>query len=176
MKPGVKMNILNLLSQNLGQGSRTRTPDDAVPYPDGYRGRIKHAEDLCIACGACVYSCSPSAITIDDHGGQVVTWKYTEDRCTFCGFCVQYCPTKALSFDAVSPAPLTERSQHYLAHSITLGACRECGRPVRIIPDAILTHLYGDPLPVDIAEARGLCERCRQRETGSRFKNAIKGL
>jgi len=170
------MNILNLLSHNLGQGSRTRSPDDAVPYPNGYRGQIQHAVDLCIACGACVYACSPGAITIDESDGQSVQWKYTEDRCTFCGFCVQYCPTAALGFEAVSPAPLTERAQHYLAHTIVLQSCRECGRPVRLLPDAILTRLYGDHLPADIAAARGLCETCRQRMTGDRFKNVLMGL
>jgi hydrogenase-4 component H len=170
------MNILTVLSQNFGRGSRTRKPADAVPYPDGFRGPIHHAEDLCIACGACAYACSPSAIKLDESNPEAVVWKYTEDRCTFCGFCVQYCPTQALSFEAVSPQPLSERSQHYLTHSIALQPCRECGQPMRLIPEVVLKRIYGDPIPEDIVQAQGLCERCRQRATGSRFKKAMINL
>ena len=70
---------------------------------------------------------------------------------------------------AVSPALLSERVQHYLTHSLTLQPCRECGQPFRTIPEMTLLRLYGDPLPEEIAEARGLCERCRQRVAGERF-------
>jgi formate hydrogenlyase subunit 6/NADH:ubiquinone oxidoreductase subunit I len=169
------MNIFNLLSQNLGQGSRTRLPEDAVPYPSGYRGRINHDLSICTACGTCVYACSPKAITIDESSADVSVWQYTEDRCTFCGFCVEYCPTQALSFDPVAPAPLTERPQHYLSHAIPLQPCRECGEPVRSIPEVILIRLYGDPLPEEIAAAQGLCERCRQRVVGDRFMRVLAG-
>jgi hydrogenase-4 component H len=169
------MNILNLLSQNFGQGSRTRTPGNSVPYPAGYRGRIEHALALCTGCGTCAYVCSPSAISIEENSAQVVTWKYTEDRCTFCSFCVAYCPTQALSIEAVSPTLLSERAQHYLSHAITLEPCRECGQPARSIPEMTLIRLYGDPLPEEIAAARGLCERCRQKVTGERFVKALVG-
>jgi len=167
------MNIFNVLSQNFGQGSRTRTPDNSVPYPAGYRGRIEHDAALCTGCGTCAYVCSPSAISIKDNDAQTVTWKYTEDRCTFCSFCVSYCPTQALHIEAVSPTLLSERPQHYLIHSIALQSCRECGQPFREIPYVTLLHLYGDPLPEEIAEARGLCERCRQVFTGERFVKVI---
>lgn len=167
------MNIFHLISKNFNEGSRTRTPGDAVPYPGGFRGQIQHDASVCIACGACAYACSPSAITLDDSSPEVVFWKYTEDRCTFCGYCVQYCPTQALSFAEAAPAPITERAQHYLSHPVALPVCRECGQPYRAIPDALLTRYYGDPLPEDIVAARGLCERCRQRATGGRFMKAI---
>ncbi len=169
------MNILNLLSQNLEHGSRTWKPDEPVPYPSGYRGRLSHAVALCTACGTCVYACSPGAITLDESAAQAPLWNYTEDRCTFCGFCVEYCPTQALSFDQVAPTPLTERAQHYLSHPVVLQPCRECGQPVRAIPDVILSRLYGDPLPEDILAARGLCERCRQRTIGQHFMQTLAG-
>jgi formate hydrogenlyase subunit 6/NADH:ubiquinone oxidoreductase subunit I len=169
------MNVFNVLSQNLNHGSRTRQPDDSVAYPDRYRGRLEHALTLCTGCGTCVYTCSPGAITIDDSDAQVVQWNYTEDRCTFCGFCVAYCPTQALSFAAITPAPLTERKQHYIFHSITLPPCRECGKPVRSIPTPTLVKLYGDPLPADIVDAQGLCESCRQKAIGQRFVKAMVG-
>jgi hydrogenase-4 component H len=169
------MNILNLLTQNFGHGSRTRTPDDDVPYPTGYRGRIAHDPGLCTGCATCAYVCSPGAILVSDNDEKSVSWKYSEDRCTFCSFCVTYCPTHALSIEAQSPTLLSERIQHYISHTIALQPCRECGRPVRLIPEATLIQLYGDPLPEEIADAQGLCERCRQRATGQRFVTALVG-
>jgi hydrogenase-4 component H len=168
------MNILNLLSQNMDHGSRTLPPDDAVPYPAGYRGRLSHAVALCTACGTCAYTCSPGAITIENDA-RVARWNYQEDRCTFCGFCVQYCPTQALSFERLAPAPLTERAQHYLSHEIVLQPCRTCGQPVHMIPEVTLINLYGNPLPKDILAAQGLCERCRQESVSKRFLKAVVG-
>lgn len=167
------MNILNLLSRNFEQGSRTRKPDDAVPYPAGFRGKLVHAVDLCTACGTCAYSCSPGAITIDNAESFVSRWNYMEDRCTFCGFCIQYCPTHALSFEDESPSLLTERVQHYLSHEIILQPCKVCGQPVRALPDVILHQIYGDPLPKEILETLGLCERCRQTLISKRFFNTM---
>jgi formate hydrogenlyase subunit 6/NADH:ubiquinone oxidoreductase subunit I len=166
------MNILNVLLQNFGKGSRTRQPDDTVPYPNGFRGQIDHDTSLCIACGACVYTCSPGAIQIHDNGF-VQQWEYTEDRCTFCGRCVEYCPTQALQFKQVAPEPLTERKQHYLSHGVRLQICRDCGKPVRIIPESMLKELYGDPIPADILAARDLCEHCRQLAIGQRFMSTL---
>jgi formate hydrogenlyase subunit 6/NADH:ubiquinone oxidoreductase subunit I len=169
------MNILHILSQNFGHGSRTRQPNDAVPYPSGFRGKLVHNVDLCTACGTCAYACSPSAITLDESDKAVVHWKYTEDRCTFCGFCIQYCPTQALSFVEESPSPLSERSQHYINHDVVLKPCPQCGEPVRVIPEMTLHQLYGDPLPKDIAESMSLCERCRQKLISKRFLSALVG-
>lgn len=169
------MNIVQLLSQNFGRGSRTRTPEDTVPYPGGYRGRIEHEASLCTGCGTCAYVCSPGAITIEERNAQAVTWEYREDRCTFCSFCVSYCPTRALHIEAVSPALLNERAEHYLSHLIPLQPCEKCGQPVRVIPAGVLVRLYGDPLPEEIAAARHLCERCRQRVSGERFVTALVG-
>ncbi|GAP13651.1 formate hydrogenlyase subunit 6/NADH:ubiquinone oxidoreductase 23 kD subunit [Longilinea arvoryzae] len=167
------MKILDVLSQNLSHGSRTRQPNDVVPYPEDFRGKLSHALELCTACGTCVYTCSPGAIKIDDADENVVHWIYMEDRCTFCGFCVQYCPTHALSFEKEAPAPITERSQHYISHDIVLPACKVCGRPVRVIPELTLKQLYGSPLPEEIVEAQGLCENCRQKLISKRFLKTI---
>lgn len=169
------MNIFNLLSHNLGQGSRTRPPDEAVPYPAGYRGQIHHEAALCTACGTCIYTCSPGAITSDNGAPDHVVWHYAEDHCTFCGYCVEYCPTQALSFVPSAPATVTDRSQHYISHRIDCQPCPNCGRLVRPLPEAALVRLYGDPLPEDVATARKLCERCRRQATTRRFREALAG-
>ena len=167
------MNILSVLSHNLGRRSRTRKPDDAVPYPNGFRGKLNHSVDLCTACGTCVYTCSPSAITIANDGKYILDWTYTEDRCTFCGFCVQYCPTHALSFEQESPSPLTERVQHYLFHAVELLPCLRCGKPVHKVPEATLMRIYGNPLPKEINEIQELCEECRQQLISKRFLDTV---
>lgn len=167
------MNILNVLSKNFGHKSRTRKPDDAVPYPTGFRGVLLHNLERCTACGTCVYACSPGAIKIDESEPDVIHWIYTEDRCTFCGFCVQYCPTKALSFEKGSPASITERKQHYRDHEIELKPCRNCGKPVHAVPEVTLRELYGDPLPFEIQESLGLCEHCRQELVVKRFLKTV---
>lgn len=169
------MNILNLLSKNLGQRSRTQPPDEAVAYPAGYRGQLDHEMDLCTACGTCIYTCSPGAITRDDSTPGYVLWNYAEDRCTFCGFCVEYCPTQALSFIPAAPVVVTNRSQHYVSHPIECQPCSDCGQLIRPLPEATLIRLYGDPLPEDVATSRLLCERCRQRATTRRFREALIG-
>lgn len=167
------MKILGVLSQNLKHGSRTRQPNDVVPYPQDFRGKLSHTLDLCTGCGTCAYTCSPGAIAINDEDENVVRWTYTEDRCTFCGFCVQYCPTHALSFEQESPAPLTERQQHYIFHDIVLPKCKACGRPVRVLPEMTLKKLYGSPLPQEIVEVKDLCEQCRQKLLSKRFLKTI---
>jgi len=169
------MNILNLLAQNLGNGSRTRHPDDAVPYPTGFRGKLTHDTSLCTACGTCVYTCSPSAITIYNNDAGVSHWNYTEDRCTFCGYCVQHCPTHALDFDREAPRPIMERAQHYIFHEIVMPPCRICGKPAQTIPEMTLKRLYGTPLPEEIIESQGLCEHCRQELVSKRFLKAVVG-
>ena len=167
------MNILNLLTHNLGHGSRTRKPDDAVPYPNGFRGKLLHNIDLCTTCGTCVYVCSPAAITIDTSESDIADWDYQEDRCTFCGFCVKHCPTHALSFEKESPSPITERVEHYQYHEIEIQPCRICKKPARILPLESLEQIYGKPLPEEIVDTIGLCEHCRQELTSKRFLKAI---
>lgn len=167
------MNILNVLTKNFNHGSRTRKPGDSVPYPEGFRGVLVHKADQCTACGTCVYSCSPGAITIENEEPTLSNWNYTEDQCTFCGFCVQNCPTHALSFEKEAPAPIASRSQHYIFHTIELEPCPVCGKPVHRLPQATLEQLYGRPLPQEIVESENLCENCRQELVSKRFLNAL---
>jgi hydrogenase-4 component H len=167
------MNIFNLLTQNFSHKSRTRQPSDAVPYPRDFRGRLEHNTDLCTVCGTCVYACSPAAIQVSGMDEAEANWDYTEDRCTFCGFCVQYCPTHALTFAFESPVPITERSQHYTFHVMEQQPCRNCGKPSHALPLGSMEKIYGKPLPEEIAETIGLCEKCRRELTGKRFLKAV---
>lgn len=167
------MNILNVLSKNFRQGSRTRKPADAVPYPKDFRGVLLHNVERCTACGTCVYACSPGAIQIDASDPEFSHWLYNEDQCTFCGFCAQYCPTKALSFQQVSPEPLADRKSHHRDHEIELKPCRNCGKPVHAVPEVTMRELYGDPLPFEIKETIGLCEHCRQELVVKRFLKTV---
>lgn len=169
------MNIFKILTQNLGGGSRTLAPADAVEYPAGFRGVLHHQTELCTACGTCAYTCSPSAIVPDRSDERFVVWRYFEDRCTFCGLCVDYCPTGALSFEARAPEVVQERAQHYISHQIDMEPCPGCGQLFKPLPPPALERLYDHQPAEDVASMARICDKCRRQATSRRFKQALSG-
>ena len=165
------MGILNLISRNIGRKSRTRLPDNAVPYPDGYRGTLQHDASLCTGCQTCGYVCSPSAITFDTSDPASIVWLYFAEQCSFCGRCVTFCPTYAISFLAESPIITGDRSLHRLADRVYYQPCARCGRPIIPMPLPVLALLYGNRLPEEIATLNNLCEKCRSRKASERIKD-----
>lgn len=59
----------------------------------GFQGAIwpRLQQDLCIACGLCVKSCSEAAIVKNEDN----TLGFIEARCIYCGDCVKVCPSEA---------------------------------------------------------------------------------
>jgi len=169
------MGIWTILKQNLGLGSRTRKPEETVPYPPAYRGILEHDLKKCTACETCAYVCSPDAITFDKSSKEAVRWQYFAEQCTYCGRCIAFCPTGALQFEH-SSAPASRTLDAYrVVHSIEYVPCSRCGKPIIPLPASLLVKLYGDPIPADISAERSLCENCRNYTATQNMKNATSG-
>jgi Formate hydrogenlyase subunit 6/NADH:ubiquinone oxidoreductase 23 kD subunit (chain I) len=169
------MGIWTILKQNLGLGSRTRKPEETVPYPDTFRGMLSHDFKKCTACGTCNYVCSPGAITFDRSGQGSVKWQYFAGQCTYCGRCIAFCPTGALQFEHSSGPISTDLDAYRVVHSIQYVPCSRCGKPMIPLPASLLVKLYGDPIPEDISAVREMCEECRNFTTTRNLKNATSG-
>lgn len=167
------MDIWTRITRNIFQKAHTRRPEAAVPYPDGFRGELLHETNLCTACGACAYVCSPSAIFLDKSSGDHATWQYQPLKCTFCGRCVEYCPTHALSFDQRLPRPLLAMPRS--EHAIPYQPCSRCGEPVIPLPREVLEEKYGRPVPPEIETLNRMCERCRKKVHGASIKRGFTG-
>jgi hydrogenase-4 component H len=167
------MGIWNILSRNAVQGSRTRRPSDDVPFPEGFRGTLRHILEQCSGCGVCAYVCSPTAVSLVASGPGSTVWTYFAGKCTFCGRCVEYCPTEALDLDRSAPPITGDPSRHRVAHVVVFPPCQRCGRPVLPMPATLLVRLYGEPVPEAIQAGRRLCERCRGRASAETMKAQI---
>jgi len=169
------MNIFQIISRNFSLHSRTRKPEETVPYPVDYRGELVHDATKCTLCGTCTYVCSPGAIDVtrEEEEG---SWKYDCGRCTFCGKCVEYCPTKALSFlDHAAPV-VKQRSEEYTFHIVEYQPCSRCGKPIIPIPFETLVGLYhSEDAAKKALTVHQLCERCRRRAHGEFLKSGISG-
>lgn len=169
------MGILKILQHNFGANSRTLKPADKVPFPISYRGNLQHETSRCTGCGTCAYVCSPSAIGIETNVPGIITWQYKADQCTYCGRCAAYCPTKAIQLEQVPSEVVGDAEKLPTRHIVNYSTCTRCHKSFIPLPGAVLVEMYGDPLPADIAEIRGLCETCRNKVTTAKLKNAIRG-
>lgn len=169
------MNIFQILFHNYGNHSRTRKPENTVPYPADFRGELLHKATNCTLCGTCVYVCSPAAISIEreEENG---SWDYDAGRCTFCGRCVMYCPMDALSFSEKSAPTVNSRSQEYTSHYVEYQHCSRCG--AIIIPmsfDTLVKIYHSEEAANQARDLHQLCERCRNRVHSETLKASLTG-
>ena len=83
-----KILALNLLLEQLGYGK------EAITFEQNSL-KVKVDDDLCIACGNCVYYCPYNAPKLNGRGVVSVDL----DLCRGCGLCVAMCPALALDLD-----------------------------------------------------------------------------
>ena len=169
------MGIWRIVIRNFMRASRTRLPNDMVPLPGGFRGKLDHDASRCTACTTCAYVCSPSAITFDESSPEFSVWQYNTGRCTFCAQCVHYCPTKSISLGSVIPDVSTDATRYNIAHAIYYQPCPRCGRLVIPMPEQALKQLYGGEIPEQARERQKLCERCRRKVMSTCIRDAIGG-
>ena len=164
------MGIFSILSRNSARGSRTRSPEDEVPCPAGFRGMITHDAARCTGCRTCAYVCAPSAIAFDSTDPRFVVWTYFAGRCTFCGRCVEYCPTRCLGFEEAVPPVTLDQAAHRVTHQVAYQPCARCGHLIIPLPLQTLRAIYGDPVPEGLAKDQRLCERCRGKTAAERLR------
>ncbi|MDF1565961.1 MAG: 4Fe-4S dicluster domain-containing protein [Deltaproteobacteria bacterium] len=123
-------------------------PDEAPPYPKGYRGqhRLTYREDgrpRCVACFMCSTHCPANCITIE--AGELeddpiekypVRFEIDELKCIVCGLCVEACPKDAIRMDTGRHAtPVLDRSaaimsrDQLMAESKPFGSTLPVGTP-----------------------------------------------
>jgi len=169
------MRILAILSRNSVRGSRTRSPEDRVPYPAGFRGTLAHDPARCTGCRTCAYVCSPGAITFGEADPRCIEWAYFAGQCTFCGRCVEYCPTQAICLKGESPVVTGDQSRHRLVHQVFYKPCARCGQLILPVPEPVLARLYNEQLSAEMVTHHGLCEKCRRKLASQRLKDAAMG-
>ena len=63
--------------------------------PEGFRGKPRYHEDVCVGCGACAEVCPTGAITItDDKKKKLRTLEVDYVHCMNCGQCEEKCITE----------------------------------------------------------------------------------
>jgi formate hydrogenlyase subunit 6/NADH:ubiquinone oxidoreductase subunit I len=170
------MNIFQIIFGNLTKRSRTRKPEDKVPYPTDFRGELDHKAKQCVLCGTCVYVCSPGAITIETQEEKGF-WHYDTGRCTFCGRCVEYCPTDTLSFLDHSAPNVNQRADEFTSHAIEYQHCKRCGAMIIPLPYETLVRIYhSEEAAQHAVQVHELCERCRSRVQSESMKSGISGM
>ena len=81
-------------------------PEEKVPLPPRYRGRIvltrdPDGDERCVACNLCAVACPVDCIALQKAEREDGRW-YPEffrinfSRCIFCGLCEEACPTTAI--------------------------------------------------------------------------------
>jgi energy-converting hydrogenase A subunit P len=73
-----------------------KTDPEIAEAPSRFRDFPEVEKELCISCGACVFSCpSPGAIKlVRDEREEMIFPVIDKNSCIRCGFCVEVCPTE----------------------------------------------------------------------------------
>ncbi len=74
----------------------SKTDPEIAEAPSRFRDFPEVEKELCISCGACVFSCpSPGAIKlVRDEEKEMIFPVINKSSCIRCGFCVEVCPTE----------------------------------------------------------------------------------
>lgn len=161
------LEFLKVVWENL-QGGPVTEPfpfGEAAATPKRLRGRVHINPELCVGCQTCIHVCVARAIKFNKHsdGFDVVVWNNT---CCLCGQCAHYCPTKAitLSNDWHTAHRNKDKFTFVSIGKVQYDKCAECGKAIRILPQAVLDKIYANHPEIDIAHISKLCPECRRME------------
>lgn len=107
-----------------GKRFTVQYPEQVLPLPLGYRGRVNLITDpetnkyRCTACGLCAKACPVSIIQITrakDEKGKPTPYpgafEYNLLECIFCGLCVEACPFGSLTMTPERELAIYSRKQ-----------------------------------------------------------------
>ncbi len=107
---GIAGGLKTTLSHLFKRPVTVQYPEEALPLPVGYRGRVALIVDpetgryRCTACGLCAKACPVGILQITrarDEKGKAIpypaSYRYNLLECIFCGLCVETCPFGALT-------------------------------------------------------------------------------
>jgi len=98
--------ILMILRHTFRRPVTVQYPDEKIPLPPRFRGRIVLSRDpdgaeRCVACYLCAAACPVDCIVLqaaEDQDGRryPAFFRINFSRCILCGFCEEACPTAAI--------------------------------------------------------------------------------
>lgn len=98
--------ILMILRHTFRRPVTIQYPDEKIPLPPRFRGRIVLSRDpdgaeRCVACYLCAAACPVDCIVLqaaEDQDGRryPAFFRINFSRCILCGFCEEACPTAAI--------------------------------------------------------------------------------
>jgi NADH-quinone oxidoreductase subunit I len=98
--------ILMMLRHTFRRPVTVQYPDEKIPLPPRFRGRIVLSRDpdgaeRCVACYLCAAACPVDCIVLqaaEDQDGRryPAFFRINFSRCILCGFCEEACPTAAI--------------------------------------------------------------------------------
>ena len=102
------MSILREMLENLiSKPCTIRYPEQSVPIPKAFRGKVCLIDEKCIGCSRCALVCPsgciemvPDSREVEFNDKKIVRKKKPQVRvysCLRCGLCEQFCPTEAIS-------------------------------------------------------------------------------
>ncbi|MBW2967600.1 4Fe-4S dicluster domain-containing protein [Candidatus Woesearchaeota archaeon] len=71
-----------------------KKPNEPVPVPDDFRGKIKYDRKKCIGCKQCITVCPANCFDYKEKEKKI---RHHVLNCLMCGICTEICPTKALT-------------------------------------------------------------------------------
>ncbi len=111
-----------------------KTEPEIAEIPSRFRDFPEVQKELCISCGACIFSCpSPGAIKlVRDEEEELIFPVIDVTKCIRCGFCVEVCPTEPKTlvtgenYLIMEEYQILPKEKVYIADEYLCIKCKKC--------------------------------------------------